>query len=92
MSRTLYLHGSSLFLAEAGLPVFSKTLPLCCPAVIRTGASRLGLKLLQAKNCYFKKFRFNWPPSSFGKTGSSFRATLNLLSASSGILMKARLM
>lgn len=90
VSKRLYLHGS-LFLAEAGLHVslFSKKLPLCCPAVIKDTSLPARHKIAPGQELLLLKIltRFNRPPSSFGKTGSSLRGTLNLLSASSRILV-----
>lgn len=75
MSKGLYLHGSSLFPAKEGLcvsPCFQKNLPLCCPAVIKDVS-------LQARNKIAPFFsiltRINRSRSSFGKTGSSLKAT-----------------
>lgn len=90
VSKRLYLHGS-LFLAEAGLHVslFSKKLPLCCPAVIKDMSLPARHKIAPGQELLLLKIltRFNRPPFSFGKTGSSLRGTLNLFSASSRILV-----
>lgn len=76
VSKRLYLHGS-LFLAEAGLHVslFSKKLPLCCPAVIKDMSLPARHKIAPGQELLLLKIltRFNRPPSSFGKTGSSLR-------------------